>query len=81
MIREKEYIALMARLNDPQNASLKEKVALIPNGYGLAFHLNRIMAYVSNDKAPNSVKTELLELDYSVSLIAAKKLMDEQGWK
>lgn len=81
MIRETEYIALMARLNDPQNASLKGKVALIPNGYDLAFHLNRIKAYVSNDKAPNSVKTELLELDYSVSLTAAKKLMDEQGWK
>lgn len=81
MIRKQEYDALMARLDAPENAVLKEKLSFVPNGHDLAFHLKRIRDYAAYQEQDTGVQEELLELDYIVSLRDAKKLMDEQGWK
>lgn len=81
MIKEKEYNAMIERLNNPQNAELKNKALQTSHGFDLAFHIKRINAYVHCGKIPNCITRKLLELDYSVSLNAVKKLMDDQGWK
>lgn len=81
MIRKEEYNALISRLNDPQNAEQKNALPLTPNGYDLVFHLNRINDYIKHCNQADTVRAQLLELDYTVSLRKAKELMDQQGWK
>ena len=80
MIRRDEYNALMLRLNDPKNAKRKKALSSKPNGHDLVFHLNRINNYIKYSNQANPVIKKLLELDYTVSLRKAKKLMDRQGW-
>ena len=81
MIRKEEYKALMARLDNPENSGLREKLSPVPAGHNLAFHLKRIKDYVEYWEENDSITRELLEQDYTVSLRNANKLMDEQGWK
>ena len=81
MIRKREYDALMARLNAPENSELKNRLSSVPNGHDLAFHLKRIRAYVEYQEQNTNTPKELLELDYIVSLRDANELMDKQGWK
>ena len=81
MIRKEEYKALMARLDNPENSELKEKLSSVPAGHNLAFHLKRIKDYAEYWEQDTNAPKELLELDYIVSLRNANDLMDEQGWK
>ena len=81
MIKEKEYQELKARLDNPQSAELRQKMSPNPNGHDLCFHLKRIDEYVYCDITTSDTTKELLELDYSISLREAKKIMDNQGWK
>lgn len=81
MYRESEYKSFLARLNDPQNANLKNALSLKPNGYDLTFHIGRIAEYANAMNDVDDVKKQLLELDYGASLTKAKELMDELGWK
>ena len=81
MTREKEYNALIERLNNPQNAELRNRLAQTSHGFDLEFHIKRINTYVQYEKSSNCAERDLLELDYSVSLTVIKKMMDEQGWK
>lgn len=81
MIRKREYDALMARLNAPENSELKNRLSSVPNGHDLAFHLKRIRDYVEYQEQNTNTPKELLELDYIVSLRDANELMDKQGWK
>lgn len=81
MIRKREYDALMARLNAPENSELKNKLSSVPTGHDLAFHLKRIRDYVEYQEQNTNAPKELLELDYIVSLRDANELMDNQGWK
>ena len=80
MTREKEYNALIERLNNPQNADLRKSLPQASHKFDLEFHLKRIDAYVQCAKSSNCAARDLLELDYSVSLTTIKKMMDEQGW-
>lgn len=81
MVRKQKYDALMARLDAPENAGLKDRLSPIPNGYDLAFHLKRIRDYVEYQEKNITTPKELLELDYTVSLRDANELMNKQGWK
>lgn len=81
MINKEEYVALMARLNAPENSELRKMLSPVPNGRDLAFHLKRIKEYIDHFEKADSISKQLLELDYSTSLRHAKQLMDEQGWK
>lgn len=81
MSRQKQYDALMERLNTPQNAELKEKLPLKPNGIDLTFHIMRLNNYFKNWEKSDAITRKLLELDFDVSIRKANEIMDEQGWK
>ena len=80
MIREKEYNALIERLNNPQNADLRKSLPQTSHEFDLEFHIKRINAYIQYEQSSKPAERDLLELDYSVSLTTIKKMMDEQGW-
>lgn len=81
MVMREEYNALIKRLDAPENAKLRKKLPIDPNGYDLTFHFKRINDYVNNMHESNPITSELMELDYMVSLRKAKEIMDSQGWK
>lgn len=81
MVKEKEYRAVMARLDAPENASFKSKLPLTPNGFDITWHLHRVEKYVAECETAEPTAKELMELDFAVSLREITKLMDEQGWK
>lgn len=81
MIKEKEYNALIERLNNPHNAERKNALSLKPNGHDLVFHLKRINTYIKYHNQPDSLPTQLMKSDYIVSLRKVKELMDKNGWE
>ena len=79
MIMEKEYNALIERLNNPHNTERKNALSLKPNGLDLVFHLERINTYIKYHSQSDPTTAQLMESDYIVSLRKVKELMDKNG--
>jgi len=79
MSRRERLDVIIQRLNNPENQKKYEEVEK-EQGFGIKWHFNRAQKSLEAIETAGGKSTELLELDFSVSIREIEHLMDEQGW-
>jgi len=79
MSRRERLDVIIQRLNNPENQKKYEEVEK-EQGFGIKWHFNRAKASLKAIEDAGGEGTDLLELDFLVSIRNIEHLMDEQGW-